>query len=285
MAKEVKPMFSWRMAVLGSELDSTTKHVLLTLSCHMNEFGENCFPSIQRLAAETSLSRTTIIAHIKLAVEGGWIVKAKHGFGDQRWQNNQYFMAWPEWAQKGGQPPVPRFENGGPLDDEGGQPAVPGVVREVDPSSSLSTSECTSDIHARSKDLKETPTEENTEGHYSCFRTRWFKAAGLTPSNNKQAKEAYAKACLRFGEDRVLDHIEEWVDQRGGRIALKKDKWGPKNFLDDLEIELAEQTEDEEKPEQDAADDELEIEIAHAMYSKDPERRKWAKAQMAKRKK
>jgi hypothetical protein len=49
MAKVVNPLFTWRRAMLNSDLKPTTKHVLLTLSCYMNEFGKECFPSIDTL--------------------------------------------------------------------------------------------------------------------------------------------------------------------------------------------------------------------------------------------
>lgn len=87
--------FSWRQAILDSELPPTTRHVLLTLACHMNDAGQSCYPSIELLCKETGLSNRAVITHLQNAAEAGWISVAKHGFAGQRWANNEYKMAWP----------------------------------------------------------------------------------------------------------------------------------------------------------------------------------------------
>lgn len=87
--------FSWRTAILKSDLEPTTRHVLLTLSCHMNDAGESCYPSVALLCDETGLSNRAVITHLKKAVESGWIEIDRHGFGDRRYWRNEYKMAWP----------------------------------------------------------------------------------------------------------------------------------------------------------------------------------------------
>lgn len=124
--------FSWRTAVLKSGLPATTRHVLLTLACHMNDAGESCYPSIALLVEETGLSKQTVITHLDKAESEGWIAVEQHGFRGQKWKRNEYKMAWPDNAE-GGQPVRPPYE-------EGGQPNHKKVVKEVDPSTSLSTS-------------------------------------------------------------------------------------------------------------------------------------------------
>jgi len=37
------PAWTWRHAILEAELPATTKHVLLTISCFMNDVGEGCY--------------------------------------------------------------------------------------------------------------------------------------------------------------------------------------------------------------------------------------------------
>ena len=82
--------------LLKSSLPGTTRHVLLTLSCHVNDAGEACHPSVAQLCEETALSKRVVCLHLKAAAEAGWIVVAKHGFGGQKWARNEYRLAWPD---------------------------------------------------------------------------------------------------------------------------------------------------------------------------------------------
>lgn len=93
-------MFSWRKAILKSNLPPTTRHVLLTLACHMNDAGESCFPSIRLLCEETGLSNRAVITHLQGATELGWITVGKHGFAGQRWAAHEYRPAWPHNLRK-----------------------------------------------------------------------------------------------------------------------------------------------------------------------------------------
>ena len=93
-------MFSWRKAILKSTLPPTTRHVLLTLACHMNEAGESCFPSIKLLCEETGLSNRAVITQLQSATELGWITVGKHGFAGQRWAAHEYRPAWPHHLRK-----------------------------------------------------------------------------------------------------------------------------------------------------------------------------------------
>ena len=121
--------YSWRGAVLKSNLPQTTRHVLLTLGCHMNDAGESCYPSIELLCEETGLSKPAVIKHLQIAKEEGWIVVSTHGFGGQRWARNEYQIAWPEVIQnsvkgsKQGLPPYQEIsEKAVNLATEGGKP-------------------------------------------------------------------------------------------------------------------------------------------------------------------
>ena len=88
--------YSWRGAVLKSKLSPTTKLVLLTLGCHMNDMGESCFPSIDTLCKESSLSRPAVIKHIKVARQAGWIRVGNHGLGGQKWSRSEYSISLPD---------------------------------------------------------------------------------------------------------------------------------------------------------------------------------------------
>ncbi|MFP3799458.1 helix-turn-helix domain-containing protein [Paraburkholderia sp. SIMBA_027] len=91
----MKP-WTWRHAIIKSGLPPTTRHVLLTLSCHLNDLGEDCFPSTAMLADETGLSERAVCTHLAVAAEKGWFVVRKHGYGKKKWARNEYFPRIPE---------------------------------------------------------------------------------------------------------------------------------------------------------------------------------------------
>lgn len=142
-----KTSFSWRGSLLKTDLPATTKHILLTLSLHVNDADERCFPSIQRLCKETGLSNRTVISHLHDAEKLGWIVTTKNTFSGQAWARNSYRLAWPEGSEpdskgsepddiKGGEPDA----EGGELNDEGSEPddiKQGKVVKEVHTNYSL----------------------------------------------------------------------------------------------------------------------------------------------------
>ncbi|AJW97428.1 hypothetical protein BM43_3040 [Burkholderia gladioli] len=91
----MKP-WTWRHAIINSTLPPTTRHVLLTLSCHVNDAGEPVYPSTLLLADETGLSERAVITHLRAAAKAGWLVTEKHGYGGQKWARNQYHPLIPE---------------------------------------------------------------------------------------------------------------------------------------------------------------------------------------------
>ena len=146
------PFFTWRSAFASAygPPSSTTRLVLFCLSIHMNEQGESCFPSIDRLARDGSLSRKAVIDHIKIAEETGWIEKQERPERNgQAWRRMQYSPKVPPGimakilAEKGGEPQLPPSEigpEGGERGAEGGEPDGEKVVNVVHPSTSMSTS-------------------------------------------------------------------------------------------------------------------------------------------------
>lgn len=132
MTTAVPQFFSWRTAILRSGLPATTRHVMLTMACHMNDAGESCYPSIELLVEETGLSNRSVITHIKLAEEAGWIVVDQHGFRGRKWKRNEYRIAWPETVRGGEGGSLPHARGGEPNDNE--------VVKEVHTSTSENSS-------------------------------------------------------------------------------------------------------------------------------------------------
>lgn len=90
----MKP-YTWRAAILKSGLKPTTRHVLLTLSCYLNDIGESAYPSTLTLSDATGLSERAVITHLHEASEAGWLKVRKHGFGGQKWARNEYYPTTP----------------------------------------------------------------------------------------------------------------------------------------------------------------------------------------------
>lgn len=88
--------WTWRHAILRSGLPATTRHVLLTLSCFMNDVGGGCYPTQEQLAEATGLTDRAVRTHLEKAEELGWLGRTEHGFRGQRWRNHEYFAKWPE---------------------------------------------------------------------------------------------------------------------------------------------------------------------------------------------
>lgn len=91
----MKPYFVWRGAVLASDLPPTTRFVLLTLGCHMNDAGESCFPSIETIAKESGLSISAVTRNLGFAKASGWIICEKHGYKNSKWSRNDYKISFP----------------------------------------------------------------------------------------------------------------------------------------------------------------------------------------------
>jgi hypothetical protein len=107
--RTLSPLFTWRFAVVDwceARPDSGVetkklKHLALTLSLHMNERGGSCFPSIDTLAEETSMSRPTVFLAIAELEATGWLT-VKRGGG--RGRPNRYTATCPV-CDENGHPP------------------------------------------------------------------------------------------------------------------------------------------------------------------------------------
>lgn len=179
----MKPFFSWRQAVLASTLSPTTRHVLLTLACHMNDAGESCYPSVSLLSRETGLDRTTIMTHLKVAATAGWITVMKHGLNGQRWARNEYAMAWPKAVGESD-----HLQNKAVgLTDKGGRIDPEKAVVQVDPSTSVNST-------------VSTPEWVDKDAWARWEQHRREKRKRLTPSTRK--------AQIKFLSEHQQDHVE-----------------------------------------------------------------------------
>lgn len=85
--------WSWRHAITQSGLPATTRHVLLTLSCFMNDTGGDCYPTTRQIADATGLSERAVCTHIASAKEKGWLrVSVRNG---RQWKRHEYCADWP----------------------------------------------------------------------------------------------------------------------------------------------------------------------------------------------
>lgn len=101
----VSRRWSWEQAVCRSDLQSTTRHVLLTLATYAGRQGASIFPSVKTLCRDTGLSKRTVQKHLKLAEEAGWISRVTRQSDSGRQQSNQYVLAGPEGEGASGAPP------------------------------------------------------------------------------------------------------------------------------------------------------------------------------------
>lgn len=62
----------------------------------MSVKGDSCFPSISTLVTDTGLSRRTVITHLQIAIEDGWLEDGTHGFTGQGWRRKEYRATIPK---------------------------------------------------------------------------------------------------------------------------------------------------------------------------------------------
>lgn len=89
-------LWTYRKAVLESDLPSTLKLVLLVLDNHVNDMGDPCFPAYSRIARLSSLSRRSVISQVNEAEKLGWIaIKHRPGQDGQRHATNLFYLKLP----------------------------------------------------------------------------------------------------------------------------------------------------------------------------------------------
>lgn len=110
---ETSVAWSWRHAFCSSDLPATTKHVLSVLGMFMNELGEGCYPSVADICRYSSLDKKTVLKHLAVARDAGWIAVSQHGYRGQKWKRNEYAARWPERDITAACQPIDDAEGGG----------------------------------------------------------------------------------------------------------------------------------------------------------------------------
>jgi hypothetical protein len=129
--------WTWRHLIIKSSLPATTRHVLLTISCFMNELGDGCYPTQKQLAEATGLSERAVREHLEVAATSGWIKRSEHGFRGQKWRNHEYKACWPDPqdVEKGAAPSSAPSKEAAEANDERCGTSVQKVRHQVPPTS------------------------------------------------------------------------------------------------------------------------------------------------------
>lgn len=221
---DFQPLFTWRSAVCESALKATTRHVLLTLSLHMNERGGSCFPSVDTLASETGLNRATVIRQLQVAEANGWLVVSK----SKGRTSNRYVAAIPPIEQPSRKTTV--AENDGRtarpshtatvaedaanrrFDERQPSFSVRPTVAQGDPSSSVVLQGGLQGVHQErpSVDPKPRLTPCKPAAEAAKFEEFWL----TYPRRVKRpvALKAYVAAMKSATEDRIIAGARAWAD-------------------------------------------------------------------------
>lgn len=89
-------IFSWKRAVRLSDLPNKSKLILHTLADHMDSKGRSCYPTLELLEVETSITRKTVSEITKACEKHGFIKRYKHKSEGQKNWNYGYIAVIPE---------------------------------------------------------------------------------------------------------------------------------------------------------------------------------------------
>ncbi len=89
-------VWSWRYVILRTQLEPSTKLLLLALSTYMNDHGEGCYPSVEQICKDTGLSERTVFYHLKKAELEGLLIIGKRELYGKKWAANDYRAVIPE---------------------------------------------------------------------------------------------------------------------------------------------------------------------------------------------
>ena len=163
----VSDAWSWRHAIVKSDLPSPTRHLLLTLSIRMDETGGGCYPSIAQIIEMTGLTKNTVLKHLKIAVEKGWLGQSQHGFRGQKWKRAEYVAAWPGRDLQGAAMDENGLSDGVDPDQEGGAADAPRcdekVVQEMTEGGASAGSKVVQEMHQDKNSPINTPLTSSSE--------------------------------------------------------------------------------------------------------------------------
>lgn len=178
-------VFRFARAVRESDLASSTKLVLFVLASYADASGANAFPGERRIAADASLSRSTVQAHLRAAVAAGFLKRA-----GKKGRSNCFRLAIPDIPKRQITGPMtgPLVETNGPTIGPNSGMTGPIIGPELD-RPSVHTSPMTSPSYSRAH-------AQSEPGGFQAI-VQAMTAAGVTH-------------CL---SDRGQRLIRQWVQQ------------------------------------------------------------------------
>lgn len=230
--------WSWRHAILKSDLPATTRHVLLTVSCFMNDVGGGCYPTQEQIAEASGLTDRSVRQHIEVAIEAGWLKRKEHGFRGQKWRNYEYEASWPSQDVEA---PAQHIEEGAErLSGAFGERAEPhaegaeadgGKVRNDVPTILPEQHSNQRSVDARVvEDFEQNVFEVFPQNPSADRPTALRRYLELTPAERIACKRGALRVALRFDEaetDEPLDqrlkyhpHLPKWIASRGWELEL-----------------------------------------------------------------
>jgi hypothetical protein len=218
-------LFRWRDALFASDLPSTTRHVLLTLSTYGDQKGRDIYPPTRTLATATGLSRRTVEGRLREADEAGWISRTHVGQG-QGWKRIRYELLIPERGEADSPPTpsnvgkdVPHLpDERGEADARRGEADDVNVGKEL-PLTSPVTSPVTSPPTSPSPPEGESADADPDRMGADELVATWINALGSRPAGvSKQAAVAkrLTKAYDRTTIIRALDGIQQLYPHSDG---------------------------------------------------------------------
>jgi hypothetical protein len=97
----------WLQAIAASDLPSTTRLVMHTLSLHMASGGGSCYPGLTLIAAESGLDKSTVRRHLRQAEKLGWIRRIRERRPQGAWGRTTYVPTIPPGDVGAEDPDVP----------------------------------------------------------------------------------------------------------------------------------------------------------------------------------
>jgi hypothetical protein len=200
----IKPLFSWRAAVMGSDLPSTTKLVALALATYMNDRAESAHPGPTRLSRDTSLHVSTVKEKLVELERAGWLLCVARGGaarGSKR-MANEYVASVPEPAlfaldpspQTPGRTPDPSPTAPGVHGDPSPSPRRP--VAHGDPNTPETSPRRTDTREAFDTDFDEWwtgyPKKVDKARARATYAAR--RRQGVTPDRLTTARDHYARS-------------------------------------------------------------------------------------------
>lgn len=221
-------IWSWRKHITKfAPKNPHYKLLLLTLANYMNEAGKSCFPSVDTLVGDTSMSKPTVIKYLKKASDDGWLKISKHGFSGRQWKRNEYTASLPnkvvkEINHESAKVVKPLNREGG----RGGKTDTNKVVKELNPNTTYSNTSYSAPTQNEVENYfrergtvldKDIPLEsEKFINHYSDLN--WEKKNGEKINNWHRQAGTWQANYQQWNEDRLNDAPPEWAQSNANNL-------------------------------------------------------------------